>query len=84
MTLYWFSFADDSGFLGGCIAQGLSFPDAHAETHVRGCNPGGEVQAMELTDDDSDDVRLADGVQEPLGRVWSHKCAWPRGTFEER
>jgi len=45
---WWFSFSSEEGFLGGTIVDGASFPEAHQNTHRRGVNPGGGVQAMEL------------------------------------
>lgn len=50
---WWLSFADNSlsegeQFLGGLFLRGPSLPAVLTESHVRGLNPGGEVQATKL------------------------------------
>lgn len=44
---WWFSFADQSGFLGACIVDAPTFQDVHQKTHALGINPGGEVKALQ-------------------------------------
>jgi hypothetical protein len=51
MKTFWFSFLADNGFLGGCLADGVDFEDAHDQTWAHKCNPGGSVQAMECGED---------------------------------
>lgn len=46
--LYWISFASETGWLGGLVAQAASFEEALDETWRRGLNPGGSVQATEV------------------------------------
>lgn len=52
MSVWWLSFANDGGFLGGALVRGDTFPHAIAEAHRLGINPGGEVQGVELPGDD--------------------------------
>lgn len=54
--LYWMSFANKTGFLGACIAEGYNFAAAHYQTHQRGINPGGEVASLELPDADPNNL----------------------------
>ena len=44
--VFYFSFADDSGFLGGCYIEGLDFDLALLMTHALGINPGGSVRGV--------------------------------------
>jgi hypothetical protein len=52
--MIWFlSFADGSPpkgtqFLGGCVVEADHFMTAVQVAHLKGCNPGGEVQGREL------------------------------------
>jgi len=46
--LWWLSFADEGGFLGGLVIDGLTFVDALENATRRGLNPGGEVKAVML------------------------------------
>lgn len=48
--LWYFSFVKD-GFNGACIVAGNDFDDALRNTHLLGCNPGGEVKAMQVDPD---------------------------------
>jgi hypothetical protein len=53
---WWLSFADGSlpegqQFLGGLFLRGYTLPAVITESHLRGLNPGGEVQATELPPD---------------------------------
>ena len=41
---WWLSFADDTGFLGGCVVKADSMMNAIRATHVLRINPGGSVQ----------------------------------------
>ncbi len=45
---YWCSFVDDTGFLGACIAEGVDLANALYLAWEHGCNPGGEVAALEI------------------------------------
>ena len=48
---WWYlSFADDSGFLGGCIVNALGPTDAVLQAHKMGINPGGEVLSILIPD----------------------------------
>lgn len=42
-SMYYLSFADDSGFLGCAIVSAFGPTDAVRQTHLKGINPGGEV-----------------------------------------
>ncbi len=46
--LVWLSFADESGWLGGCIVEAQSLAAAVTKTHLLGINPGGEIQLVEF------------------------------------
>jgi hypothetical protein len=53
--LWWLSFLDDTRppghrYLGACIVEASSFPMALTESHLRRCNPGGEVKGVEMND----------------------------------
>jgi hypothetical protein len=53
MSLWWLSFADrerPSGAqnLGACLVDADSYFEAIREAHRKGCNPGGEVLALEI------------------------------------
>jgi len=50
---WWLSFADadrpeGEQFLGGLFLRGSTLAGVITESHVRGLNPGGEVQTIEL------------------------------------
>jgi hypothetical protein len=50
---WWLSFADPDKpegeqFLGGLFLRGHTLPAVITESHLRGLNPGGEVQVVEL------------------------------------
>ena len=52
-TYFWLSFADGSlpegqQFIGVIIARGYTIGAAVTETHLRGINPGGEIQFAEI------------------------------------
>lgn len=56
MTWWYMSFADPDlpegkQFLGACIVEGATFANAITNSHLQGCNPGGEAAAMELGDE---------------------------------
>ena len=48
MNIWWLSFADDDGFLGGCFIEAADMLDAVTKTHRLGINPGGEAMGAEL------------------------------------
>lgn len=48
---YYLSFADETGFLGACIVNALGYADAMRQSHIAGCNPGGEVSTVKIPDD---------------------------------
>lgn len=50
MKTYWLSFADDSGFLGGCVVDAGTDVLAVVKAHGLGINPGGEVKVVDLGD----------------------------------
>lgn len=50
---WWLSFADGKRpegeqFLGALFLRGYTLPAVITESHLRGLNPGGEIQAIEL------------------------------------
>jgi len=54
MTYYWLSFCDDTRpkgehFLGGCLVEADYVQDAVLVSWEQECNPGGEVQIIEIT-----------------------------------
>jgi hypothetical protein len=66
---FWLSFADPnlpegSQFLGALILQAPSFEEVIALSHLRGLNPGGEVQGVEIPTDVMD--KFPDGCRERL------------------
>ncbi len=46
--LVWLSFADESGWLGGCVVETQSLAAAITKTHLLGINPGGEIESVEF------------------------------------
>lgn len=53
MKTWWLSFCDvsrpkGSQFLGACLVRSDDFIGAIRSAHLHGCNPGGEVQGMEI------------------------------------
>jgi hypothetical protein len=72
MTWWWLSFADESGFLGACIVGRCgNVVDAVKTAHVFGCNPGGEVRGLPISDesmrgvDERDRFRLMGKAEMP-------------------
>ena len=53
MTCYWLSFCDpqDGHFLGGCIVTADSLEGAIKSAWQHGCNPGGEIQGVEIDEE---------------------------------
>jgi hypothetical protein len=52
MQWFYFSFADDDGFLGGLYIDGVDLEHALRRSHELGQNPGGEVKTLEITTKD--------------------------------
>lgn len=55
MAWWWLSFADPDlpkgkQFLGVCVVDADDVADALKTAHAAGCNPGGEVQAFDVTE----------------------------------
>lgn len=46
--VWYLSFADERGFLGGLFVRADSLSEALTRSHLLGLNPGGEVQGDEL------------------------------------
>ena len=51
MNAYYMSFCDPakvegSQFIGACLVQADTEVDAMTESHLRGCNPGGEIMLI--------------------------------------
>lgn len=46
--LWWLSFADDTGFLGACIAEGEDMKAAIRDAWAHRINPGGSVKGYQL------------------------------------
>lgn len=55
--LYWLSFVDDEKHLGCAVVQAETEIDAISHSHMLGCNPGGEVMALEIPVGDSYKVK---------------------------
>ena len=56
MGLWWLSFADPdqpkgSQFLGVAIVDAVCFEEAVVWSHMLGCNPGGEVQGVDISEE---------------------------------
>jgi len=54
--IFWLSFVDTSKpkggrFAGACLVRADSFPAALSESWRHKCNPGGEVQGMQVPED---------------------------------
>lgn len=49
MDLWYLSFADPSGWLGGCIVEATDEMSAVQEAHRRKINPGGDVLCLNLS-----------------------------------
>ncbi len=54
--LWWMSFVhkdkpEGQKFAGACVVAGTDYLDAVQESHSRGCNPGGEMLALECPPD---------------------------------
>lgn len=50
MSIWWLSFAKEDGHAGCCMVEAPEFLMAVMQSHVLGCNPGGECQGIELPD----------------------------------
>jgi len=48
---WWLSFADENGFRGGVLTRAHGIGTAVTKTHALGINPGGEVRAIEISDE---------------------------------
>ena len=53
MAIFWLSFVDTdkprgSRFAGACLVRAASYPAAMSEAWRQECNPGGEVQGIEV------------------------------------
>ena len=62
--IWWLSFADEDGFLGGVLIRADSFIDAVSKSHELKLNPGGEVQGVQLPGD-------ADPPDHELNRLYA-------------
>jgi hypothetical protein len=51
-TWFYFSFADDDGFLGGLYIDGVDLEHALSRSHEIRANPGGEIMTFELSEED--------------------------------
>lgn len=72
MTKFWMSFADEHSFRGACIVEAPTFEEAIRSAWKNGCNPGGEVRALEIPGiyfvDPKDMYRL---IGEQEAREWT-------------
>ena len=67
--IWWLSFSEDEGWLGGCIVHGDNIADAIREAWRLEINPGGEVLPFEILS--PYDTLIQDGE---FGRLYTDKA----------
>lgn len=75
-VIWYLSFVDDSGFLGGCHAEGATFQEALESAHVHGCNPGGEVKGLDIGEMEPDYELWRLYSKEEINRIGGGGCSW--------
>jgi hypothetical protein len=63
---FYISFADTSGFLGGCYVQGEDMPNAIIAAHEAGIRPGGESLGFGPFEDELIDKNVPEKDRERL------------------